>query len=198
MKLQPSQWKALEDMVTQALAESSRSLSKMTTGEIRLDAPHLSFLPLKDLPGVAGGPDAVVTAVYVGIEGELQGHLILLFQPHEARAMVDLLLGHPAGTCRKLDELGRSALAEVGNICGSAFINAIADRSGLEVRPTPPLLVEDMAGAILQTVATDLLLTGEEALVITTAFNGAVPGHFLLMPTTESMARLITTLEAIR
>ncbi|MBY6276991.1 chemotaxis protein CheC [Symbiobacterium thermophilum] len=198
MKLQPSQWTALEQMVTQALAESSRSLSQMTAGEIRLDAPQLSFVPLRELPGVAGGPDHVVTAVYVGIEGELQGHVILLFQPKEARALVDLLLGHPAGTCRELDELGRSALAEVGNICGSAFMNAIADRSGLEVKPTPPVLLEDMAGAILQTVATDLLLTGDEALVIATGFNGAVPGHFLLMPNTESMARLITTLEAIR
>lgn len=198
MKLQPGQWKALEDLVTLALAESSRSLSQMTTGEIRLDAPQLSFLPLRALPGVAGGPGAVVTAVYVGIEGELQGHVIVLFQPKEARAMVDLLLGHAPGTCRELDELGRSALQEVGNICGSAFINAIADRSGLEVRPTPPLLVEDMAGAILETVATDLLVSGDEALVIATAFNGAVPGHFLLMPNTESMARLITTLEATR
>ncbi|MFO7275274.1 MAG: chemotaxis protein CheC [Bacillota bacterium] len=198
MELRPSQWKALEDMVTQALAESSRSLSQMTSGEIRLDAPQLSFLPLRALPGVAGGPEQVVTAVYVGIQGELQGHVILLFQPEAARAMVDLLLGSPAGTCRELDELGRSALAEVGNICGSAFINAIADHSGLEVRPTPPVLVEDMAGAILQTVAADLLLTGDEVLVVATGFNGAVPGHFLLMPNTESMARLITTLEAIR
>lgn len=198
MKLQPSQWTALEQMVTQALAQSSQSLSQMTTGEIRLDAPQLSFLPLRELPGVAGGPEQVVTAVYVGIEGELQGHVILMFLPKQALAMVDLLMGNPAGTCRELDDLSRSALAEVGNICGSAFINAIADRSGLEARPTPPLLVEDMAGAILETVATDLLLGGDEVLVIATGFNGSVPGHFLLMPTTESMARLITTLEAIR
>jgi len=198
MELQPSQCGSLERIVTQALAGSSRSLSQMTTGEIQLLAPQLSFVRLENLPALAGGPAAVVVGVYLAITGELQGHVVLLFRPENARGLVDLLLGQPPGTCRELDEIARSALAEVGNVCGSAFMNALADRTGLKVKPSPPVVMEDMAGAILDAVVVQLSITDEEALVISTSFNGALPGHFLLMPDNRSMARLVAALEAIR
>jgi len=198
MELQSSQWHHLEEIVAQAFADSARSLSQMTTGEIALHQPDLSFLPLNELPGIAGGPASVVVAVYLAVEGDIHGHVVLLFQPENARGLVDLLLGHPVGTCQALDEMATSALAELGNVCSSAFMTAIADRTGLEVKPSPPVVVVDMAGAILQAVAVDLYQSGEEALVVATSFNGALPGHLLLMPDTVSMARLVAALEAIR
>lgn len=198
MELPSGHLQYLEQIVARAFADSARSLSQMTTGEINLHEPELSFLPLKELPGIAGGPASVVVAVYLAVEGDIHGHVVLLFQPENARGLVDLLLGHPTGTCKELDELAASALAELGNVCSSAFMNAIADRTGLEVKPTPPVVVEDMAGAILQAVVVDLYQSGEEAQVVATSFNGALPGHLLLMPDTVSMARLVAALEAIR
>nr|PZN72731.1 MAG: hypothetical protein DIU55_05285 [Bacillota bacterium] len=56
MKLQPSQWTALEQMVTQALAESSRSLSQMTRGGFGPEVPTLSLDPLRELPGGERAP----------------------------------------------------------------------------------------------------------------------------------------------
>lgn len=197
MNLQQSEQDILQAIVTRALADSSDSLSSMTTGQIQLQPPRLSFLPLMSAPGIAGGPTTVVTAVYLAMEGDLRGHLVLLFSQSSSCGLVDLLLGQPIGTTTELDQLGRSALAEAANVCGSAFMNAIADRTGLVVLPTPPIVVQDMAGAVLQPVVADLSLTGDEALVIETGFNGQVPGHFLLMPDQDSMARLIASIEAI-
>ncbi|MFZ5813762.1 MAG: hypothetical protein ACOY93_00485 [Bacillota bacterium] len=198
MNLQQSEFDILQSIVMRALEDSSRSLSSMTTDRIRLQEARLSFLPLNVVPGIAGGPAAVVSAVYLGIEGDLSGHLMLLFNKQSACALVDLLMEQPIGTTLEMDDLGISALAECGNVCGSAFMNAISDRTGLKVVPTTPAVVVDMAGAILESVVTELYLNGDEVLVIETDFNGEVPGHFLLMPDTDSMARLVAALEAIQ
>jgi chemotaxis protein CheC len=197
MQLRESEYQTFLAIVRTGLANSSRALFRMTTGGIRLQAPHLAFLPLNVVPGIAGGPEAVVVAVYLGIEGDLNGHLMLLFTRDTALRVVDMLLEAPAGTTQDLDDLGMSALAETGNVCGSSFLNALSDRTGLRIVPTTPVVVTDMAGAILQSVVTELYLNGDEVLMVETAFNQEVPGHFLLMPDQDSMARLIAALEAI-
>jgi chemotaxis protein CheC len=131
------------------------------------------------------------------MEGDLDGHLMIMLQQESARRVVDMLMEQPAGTTVELDEIGLSGLAEMGNVCGSSFMNAISDRTGLTIVPTTPTVVIDMAGAILQSIVTELYLNGDEVLMVETGFNGDVPGHFLLMPNQDSMAKLIAALEAI-
>lgn len=186
----------LEAIVQKGLADASRALSTMTGG-MQLSVPRMQFLPLNLVPGIAGGPEAVVVAVYLGIEGDLNGHMMLLFSTADACRLGDLMFGNPPGTTAAPDEMVLSALAECGNVVGSSFMNALANKTGLKVIPTTPAVVTDMAGAILQTVVTELYLSGDEALVIETGFSSGVTGLFLLMPDHESMARLIAALEAI-
>lgn len=195
--MQESEYSILHTIVEQALADSSRALSSMTTGGVHLQNPHLQFLSLNELPSIAGGPANVVVAVYLGIEGDLTGHAMLLFGEESARRVVDMLFDVPAGTTAVLDEIALSALAETGNVCGTSFLNALSDRTGLRIVPTTPAVVTDMAGAILQSVVTELYVHGDEVLVVETDFNKEVPGHFLLMPDQDSMARLVAAVEAI-
>ena len=54
---------------------------------------------------------------------------------------------------RDLSELERSALREVGNILGAAYLNAVSQLLGLSLLPSIPGLSIDMAGAV-----TDALL----------------------------------------
>jgi chemotaxis protein CheC len=197
MNLTDKEFAVLRSIVSKGLDDSSTALSSMTTGGIRLLDPHLEFTPLNAVPGIAGGPEKVVVAVYLGIEGDLNGHLMLLFSQANGLRVVDMLMELPPGTTGELDELGISALAETGNVCGSSFLNAISDRTGLKIVPTTPAVVVDMAGAILESVAVELYLNGDEVLVVETGFGGGVPGHFLLMPDQDSMARLVAALEEI-
>jgi len=149
------------------------------------------------VPGIAGGPAAVVVAVYLGFEGDLTGHLMLLFAEASACRVVELLLEVAPGSLRNLDDLALSALAEAGNVTGSYFLNALSGRTGYKVIPTTPAVITDMAGAILEAVVAELYLAGDEALVVETGFGGGVTGHFLLMPDQPSMARLIAALERL-
>lgn len=198
MKLQQGELDILQSIVSRAMADSSASLAEMTAGRIRLSAPKLLCLPLNLVPSLTGGPEQVVVAVYVAMGGDLSGHVMLFFEEEKALLLADLLFGYPAGTTRSLGPLELSAIAEAGNICVSSFMNAVADVAGLKVIPTVPAVVMDMAGAILQSVVADLYQNGDEVLVAETGFSGEVSGRFLLMPRTDSMARLIATLEGIQ
>lgn len=197
MILQQSEFNVLFAIVKQGLEDSSRSLSAMTTGGIELKDPHLQFVPLHEVPSIAGGPETVVVAIYVGITGDLSGHVMILFTDESARRVVDMLMECPPGTTMTIDEMAVSALAETGNVCGTSFLNALSDRTGLAIVPTTPCVITDMAGAILQSVAAELYLNGDEVLIINTTFNDDIPGYFLLMPDQDSMAKLVAALEAI-
>jgi len=191
MKETDSSFQALQAIMEKGLADSSVALSAMSTGGMRLQKPVVHMLPLDQVPGIAGGPARVVVAVYVGMKGDLSGHLMLLFQREAALRVVEMLMDLPPGSLPDLDEVGRSALAEVGNICCSACLSALANRTGLVILPTPPVVVTDMAGAILESVVTHLYLNGDESLVVETKFNEEVPGYFLLLPDQQSLGKLV-------
>lgn len=197
MRLQQKELDIIQSIVSRALADSSASLSEMTAGRVRLSEPKFMLLPLNVVPGLAGGPDQVVVAAYVAVNGDVSGHGMLLFEEEKALRLVDLLYGYPAGTTRALGPLELSAIAEAANIIISSYVNVIADVAGLKLLPTPPAVVMDMAGAILEAVATELYLNGDEVFVVDTEFSGELSGRILLMPRTDSMARLIATLEGI-
>jgi len=196
MDLTLNEYEVLYGIVERGLQASSRALSTMTTGGIQLREPSMEFIPLNLVPSIAGGPEVVVAAIYLGIEGDIRGHLMILFTSPSALLVVDMLMEDPPGTTRSIDDLGASALAETGNVCGTAFLNALADRTGLTIVPTTPAVVIDMAGAILQSVVSELYLNGDEVLLVETSFNSDIPGAFLLMPDHESMARLVAALES--
>lgn len=196
MNLTQAEEAALARIVEQGLSNASQALYEMTGG-MHLTAPNMTFRPLQLVPSIAGGPATVVVGVYLGIEGDITGHIVMLFLQADACRLADLLCQAPPGTSQALDELVLSALAETGNVCGSSFLNALANRTGLKVVPTTPAVLVDMAGAILQTVVTELYWYDDAALVIETGFSQGVTGHFLLIPDHASMARLVAALEAI-
>jgi chemotaxis protein CheC len=79
-----------------------------------------------------------------------------------------------------------SALAEAGNVAGSFFLTTIADWAGLALPPTPPVIIHEMCGAILDTLAAELaLMENEQALMIDTQFRcdgQVVEAAFFMFP----------------
>ena len=59
------------------------------------------------------------------------------------------MMGNGVEDYQQLDELGISALLEVGNIMISAFANAMAGLTDMTIRLTVPAFAVDMQGAII-------------------------------------------------
>jgi chemotaxis protein CheC len=182
---------ALRELANIGSGTAATALSSMLGRSIDVTVPSALALPLAEAVEEVGHPAAEATGVVLPIVGELDAIVLMIFTERDA-AQVCALLGVEAGT-----ELGQSALNEVGNIVGTAYINALAAITGLAIEPAPPQGATDMLGAIVETVlaqnaaAHDLALLLDSDLLVE---NEACSFSFVLVPTAESVGELLKRL----
>ena len=93
-----------------------------------------------DKIGAAASQSAVVDTP-VANDG---GKVLLLFPDNAGEQLCELF-----GT-RLDDEMGRSALREVGNILASSYLNAVVEMTGMTLDPEPPTIEVDLLGSLVQ------------------------------------------------
>lgn len=184
----------LQSLIHEALVHVSGGLTDMFGAEVVVRAMHVRTVPLAEVVSIVGSPEMEVAGAYLQSEGELPGHLLLMMPLSTAYNLCDVLLEQPAGTTTELGEMEASALGEVGNIVGSFFLNSIADRSGLRMQVTPPGVVNDMAGAVIDIALLDVAMYADEAVVIDATFEHGGrhwPAWFMAFPDPIHLAGLV-------
>ena len=182
------------DLVALGTRNAMSGLSQMIGRDIDVSEFSLRRVPVTELAMLVGGREQDVVGIYLTVSGAADGHLMLIYEPRIAYAFVDLLMMQEPGTTTGLGEMERSALAEMGNIIGAFFLNSIADATGLSLAPSPPEVMMDMAGALLDVVSVDILLTQDETYLAETTFAVAereVSGVFLVMPSEQLLRTLL-------
>ena len=188
MQLSEIQLDALGELANIGSGNAATSLSSMLGVPIDLSVPHVRLLPLADAVDAAGDPAEDVAAVLLPVRGELNAHVVLLFGTVDAGAVCGLL-GVEADS-----EMGLSALCEVGNIIGTAYVNALGSMTGMELEPASPQGARDMLGAVVATVLgnaaqdndttlfvdTDLVVGGTQSSIL-----------FLLVPEADGIGELL-------
>jgi chemotaxis protein CheC len=139
---------ALRELANIGSGNAATALSSLIGRSVDISVPNAVLLPLADAVDAAGPPESEVTAVLLGISGELEALVLLLFSPQDAADVCGLL-----GVERN-SPLASSALGEVGNILGASYVGALGTMSGLELELSPPQIVGDMVSAIVSTVLT--------------------------------------------
>jgi chemotaxis protein CheC len=168
-----------------ALARTAVKLSAMIGQCFHLDTLSVQTVPLGQIPRLLGAADSEVVGVYLQIGGGMHGQALLIFGLDDARQFTNALLDTNPNGHFQLDDLERSALAELGNLMLSSFLNATAALVGVQLRPSPPAVMVDMVGAILEVMATSVAEVSDHLLVIDTVFTN--PRHsmrvrFWLLP----------------
>ena len=151
---------ALRELANIGSGTASTALSSMLGRSVDISVPSAFVLPIADAVGSIGDPEAEVTGVVLGVVGEMQASVLLLFTPNDAKLMCGLL-GVEAGT-----EIGVSALMEIGNIVGTSYINALSEMTGMALEPTPPAAATDMLAAIVESVLAERASAGDVALLL--------------------------------
>ena len=193
-----------------AMRRAGEALGGMCGQVIEVQTPQLQRCSAADVLVMAGGPESIVLAVYVGITGSLQGHALLLFAPSDAHRLAQILLAGLLGPGElpmesttdplSYDELELSALQEAGNVTISAFLNELGMHLHEPVQPTPPQVVIEMAGAVLDAVLLDLVSDADQVLAAKTTFSEgdrATDGTLFVLPRADSLRVLLDALGAI-
>lgn len=182
---------ALRELANIASGNAATALSQMLGREVGLSVPRVLALPLADVVEACGSPDESITSVVIPLEGDVDGLVLLLISTEGANALCRLL-GVQAGS-----EIGDSALREIGNILGTACLNALASMTGLDLGPCPPHLTTDMLGAIVSSLAlsqaasTDLVLVLDSELEVA---DEPCSISFVVLPTDGAVTDLLTPL----
>ena len=156
----------LNTIASEGIKNAADGFSGMVGRRIEVSNPDIELVPLLTIPKIVGGLEDDAVGVYLRFEGDMMGQIMMIIPHQKALELVDLLMGLEKGTTKRLGSLERSALGELGNLCGTFFLNSIAKTVGASFRPSPPAIMVDMLGAILD-------------IVVATA--GGVNEHVLLM-----------------
>jgi chemotaxis protein CheC len=137
------------------------------------------------------------------MEGEGFGYLLLLLDEPMALQVAALMLGEDPSSIALEDEMTASALAEAGNVACSSFMNEIGEATDLQLLATPPVVVGDMRGAIMDIALAEIAQLGDEALLIKTQLGRPEEGpglvdlanfRMLVIPTPDTLTALLDRL----
>ena len=155
-------------MAEQGAQEVAKTATTMTGIETTVDIRRLNFVSLESIP------EQVANETLVGVafefDGLPSGYLLFLFDEESAREIVDAMLPVPpdGDDGDEFDEMGKSAIKELGNIMASGFLDGWANVLDTTIDHSPPEFVHDIGAAAIDPVIIQLGETQEYAFVFDT------------------------------
>ena len=207
--LDAMQYDVLKEIGNIGAGNATTALSKMLSIKMDMSVPNVALLPFQDISSVIGSEDQTVVGILLGIEGDIDGMMMFLFDMKSAHHLVNSLMMRDVTTDEDLGaesftEIEMSALNEIGNIVSGSYLNALSTLTNLKMICTVPSLTVDMVGALLSVPVlyiSSLNLSGWKAhlnklLMIQSEFGEMdfVTGYFLLIPELDSYDKILASL----
>ncbi|MFO1445930.1 chemotaxis protein CheC [Bacillus sp. Bva_UNVM-123] len=174
---------------------AATALSKLLNKKIDMKVPDVRIVSFDEMMNITGGAENVVAGVFLRIEGEAPGSMFFVLPIEQATKFIQEMIGDESFNLESppYNEMGLSALQELGNILSGSYLSSLSDFTNLSLYPSVPEISIDMVGAIISYGLIELSHVSDYAIVIDTALNEgeiinkeSVKGHFFLLPDPES------------
>ena len=174
---------------------ATTALAQMLQCKVDMKVPQVKLLDFNEVGAMMGGEEKIMAGIYLCVEGDITGSIMFLVRKEVAKHLVSKLMGMELPG-EDLDEIGTSALKEIGNIITGAYLNSLSTLTNLKIYPSVPDLTIDMAGAILSVPAIEFGTLGDKILLIQTQFTDdcELDGFFILVPDLESYGKILGAL----
>ena len=174
---------------------ATTALAQMLQCKVDMKVPQVKLLDFNEVGTLMGGEEQIMAGIYLCVEGDITGSIMFLLKKDAAKHLVSKLMGMELPG-DDLDEIGTSALKEIGNIITGAYLNSLSSLTNLKIFPSVPDLTIDMAGAILSVPAIEFGTLGDKILLIQTQFTDdcELDGFFVLVPDLESYGKILGAL----
>lgn len=193
-KLSEVQLDALSEVSNIGAGNAATALSQLLNEKIDMTVPKVNVIPIDNILSEIGS-EKEVAGVMVRVLGDTPGNILFVFEQEAAFYIIETLTGSKS---HELNEMGSSALCEVGNIISSSYMNAISRFTNLVMMPSVPAFTYDMVGAILSTSFIESGQYDDNVLDFETEFlNGdskRISGHFYYIPMPGSLEKILNTL----
>ncbi|MBU3198751.1 chemotaxis protein CheC [Clostridium estertheticum] len=192
-ELTTMQLDVLQEVGNIGAGNAATALSELLNEKVDMSVPAVNIIPFDDIFSSID-VEVVVIGVVVRVLGDIPGNILFTLEKDVALRIISGLVGEEQ---QQITELGNSALCEIGNIISSSFMNAIAELTKLEVRPSVPAVALDMMAAILSTTFIESGQFDEYVLDLETNFlqeNEKIRGHFYYIPMPGSLEKILNSL----
>ncbi|MBE3086566.1 MAG: chemotaxis protein CheC [Bacteroidetes bacterium] len=187
----------LARMTNEAARSASRALAKLSGEKVAVVVSKTEITKIQGrFPDIE--PETIVAGIYLPITGDVKGASLLIFPEKTAYTLCDVLVKRKPGTTRKLTELDKSALKEVGNIVCGSFLTVFSNTLKAKLIGDVPSLSLDMFGAVVDVIVTGFAKKVEDVLVIEVRFvfeKADIKGYIALIFEFEQMKAIMKALE---
>lgn len=199
--LNDMQYDVLKEIGNIGAGNATTALSKILNIKVDMSVPNVALLPFNKIADVVGSEEQIVVGILLGIEGDIDGMMMFLFDMRSAHHLVNMLMMNDISQCEdegaeSFSEMDMSALNEIGNIVSGSYLSALSGLTAMKMISTVPSLTIDMVGALLSVPAAEFGKYGDKLLMIQSQFgeNDFVTGYFLLIPELDSYDKILTSL----
>lgn len=187
----------LVKMINEAARDASKALTKLSGEKVAVEVSKAEVTKIqRKYPGIE--PETIVAGIYLPVTGDIKGASLLIFPEKIAYELCDVLVKREPGTTRKLTELDKSALKEVGNIICGSFLTVFSNTLKVKIIEHVPEFSFDMFGAVVDVIIANFAQRAEDALVIEVKFvfeHAKIKGYVVLVFGLEQMKAIIKVLE---
>ena len=182
---------------------SASALALLLNRKIEMEVPFVKLMSFDELVNLFGGADLPVASIFLRMEGDFPGSMFVIMPFSEAEQLIRELVGNPEFEMDSMtpNDIGASALHELGNIMAGSYLTALADLTNRQMYPSVPELTLDMFGAVISEGLIELSQVGDQVIVIDNSIfdeehNRKVKAHLFLLPDYDSFEKLFHALGA--
>ena len=147
--LTPIQMDVLQEVGNIGSGNAAAALSNLISKNVEIDMPSVQIVGFQEAIDQAGGAERVVAGVLSRMVGNIEGMILLFIDKSFINVVIGSFLDKKVSNLLDLGESEISALSEVGNIMGGAYVSAIGTLTGIDAALEAPVLQVDMIGALM-------------------------------------------------
>ena len=196
-QLNDMQLDVLREIGNIGTGNAATSLASMLSRQINIHVPRIHILDYATVVNNLGGPENMIVGMLFALRDDVSGMMMFLLQRDFAHMVLNTLLGQSLNSFAEIDEMGISAIQEIGNIMAASYVNAIAQLTGMTIDISVPDICIDMAGAILSVPAIHFANISDKIILIEDQFEGddlKAASQILLIPEVDSLNQIMTNL----
>lgn len=198
-KFNDTELDALRECGNVGMGNAATSLSKLLDKQVDISLPETKFVPLQEIAGLVGGPESIVSGIFLPIAGDLKGQSMFIFSEVSALKIVDLMMGQEIGTAKKFGELEDSAVKEMANIFIGSYLSSIGDLTDLTLLPDVPHTATDMAQSVIDGAIQNIAKYSDNVLLVKESIKVEgleIEGIFIVIFDQDSLGKLVKSLSA--
>lgn len=177
---------------------AATALGTMLDVDLMNDVTSCNIMPLSKVPEWLGGAEKVVAGTYTQLCGSLKSGILVIL-PSESAILLLKHLTKENVDLSNLNELQRSCLKEVGNICLCWYLIAVSRMVDIDMIPAPPDATVDLLGAVLDMPLAALGAKVDTVLAVHTCFKALdkkFEGYFLMLPEDQTLNIILERMES--